>query len=129
MAKARGRARTTPRLSGAGGDIRRETGNLLMKQYGYGLAALVLLAGPACAADLPASAVPPPSGSPLYSPTSMVTGDISLGVGWTGTNGNVDKNSATGHVAGRTNFGLWPGWNEELEATGVWNFNDGRFDG
>jgi hypothetical protein len=100
-----------------------------MKQYAYGLAALALLAGPACAADLAASAAPPPSGSPLYSPASMITGDISLGVGWTGTNGNVDKDSATGHASGRTNFGLWPGWNEELEATGVWNFNNSRFDG
>ena len=80
-----------------------------MKSYGLALAALALLAGPACAADLAASASPPPSGSPLYSPTSIVTGDISLGIGWTGTNGNVDKNSATGHASGRTNFGLWQG--------------------
>jgi len=104
-----------------------------MKRYGLGLAALMLLAGPAFAADLAASvpypAAPPPKGSPLYSPTSLVTGDVSLGIGWTGTNGSVDKNSATGHVAGRTNFGLWSGWNEELEATGVWNFNSHEFDG
>jgi hypothetical protein len=103
-----------------------------MKSYGLGLAALVLLAGPACAADLAASsypAAPPPRGSPLYSPTSMVTGDISLGIGWTGENGNLNKNSAAGSVAGRVNFGLWSGWNEELEGTGVWNFNGGEFDG
>jgi predicted porin len=102
-----------------------------MKRYGLGFA-LVLLAGPAFAADLAVSAypaAPPPHGSPLYSPTSLVTGDISFGIGWSGENGNVDSNSATGHVAGRTNFGLWSGWNEELEATGVWNFNGGEFNG
>jgi hypothetical protein len=100
-----------------------------MKHRGLGVAALVLLASPACAADLAASAAPPPRGSPLYSPTSIVTGDISLGIGWTGTNSNLDKDSATGHVAGRVNFGLWPGWNEELEGAGVWAFSGGRFDG
>ena len=103
-----------------------------MKRYGLGFAALVLLAGPASAADLAATAypaAPPPKGSPLYSATSLVTGDISLGLGWTGTNGNLDKSSGTGHVAGRVNFGLWSGWNEELEGTGVWNFNSKEFDG
>jgi hypothetical protein len=100
-----------------------------MKSYGFGLAALAALAGPACAADLAASAAPPPHGSPLYSPASMVTGDISLGVGWTGENGNLSGNTGTGHVAGRTNFGLWSGWNEELEGTGVWTFNGHQFDG
>jgi len=103
-----------------------------MKRFGLGFAGLTLLAGPAFAADLAASAypaAPPPHGSPLYSPTSLVTGDISLGIGWTGINGTVNDNSATAHVAARTNFGLWSGWNEELEATGVWNFNGGEFAG
>jgi hypothetical protein len=103
-----------------------------MKSYGLGLVAFAALAGPACAADLAASAypaAPPPRGSALYAPTSIVTGDFSLGLGWTGTNSSVDNNSGTVHVGGRVNFPLWSGWNEELEGTGVWNFNDSEFDG
>ena len=90
-----------------------------MKSYGLGLAALVIFAGPALAADLPYPAAPPPAGSPLYSPTSLVTGDFTLGIGWTGTDGNLDSDSSTGLIAGRVNIPLWSGWNEEVEAGGV----------
>jgi len=101
-----------------------------MKRYGLGLGALLLLAGPAFAGDVPEAvypASPPPAGSPLYSPTSVVTGDFTLALGWTGTNEDFNDNSATGHVAGRVNIPLWSGWNEEIEATGVWQFNNDAF--
>jgi hypothetical protein len=98
-----------------------------MKRYGFGLAAVVILAGPAFAADLPYPAAPPPAGSPVYSPTSIVTGDFTLGLGWTGTDGNLDGDSTTGLIAGRVNIPLWAGWNEEVEAAGITKFNGDSF--
>ena len=86
-----------------------------------------MLAGPAFAADLAYPAAPPPAGSPVYSPTSVVTGDFTLGVGWLGTDGNLDSDSATGLIGGRVNIPLWSGWNEEVEAGGFSKFNGDAF--
>lgn len=96
-----------------------------MLRLGFGLAAFALVAGPALAADLPAAypASPPPSGSPVYSPTSMVTGDISLALGWAGTNGHLNSDSFSGFAGGRANIPFSGAWNEELEANGGWMFN------
>lgn len=92
-----------------------------MVRLGLGLAAAVLVAAPAFAADLPAA--PPPSGSPIYSPAPMVTADISLAIGWAGHDWTVNDDSATGFVGGRVNIPFGGGWNEELEANGAWMFN------
>ena len=95
--------------------------------FGLGLAALTMFAGPAFAADLAYPAAPPPAGSPMYSPTSVVTGDFTLGVGWIGTDGNLDSDSASGLIAGRVNIPLWSAWNEEIEAGGFSKFNGDAF--
>lgn len=86
-------------------------------------AAATLAATPVLAADLSYPAAPPPSSSPVYSPASMVTGDISLGLGWAGTNGGLDSDSISGFAAGRLNIPFGAGWNETLEAGGLWMFN------
>ncbi len=95
-----------------------------MLRQGLGLAAFALAIGPAMAADLPVAypASPPASGSPLYSPSS-ITGDLSLGLGWTGMNGHLSSSSISGLAGGRVNIPFGGGWNEELEANGTWMFN------
>ena len=84
-----------------------------------GLASLV--AAPALAASYPAA--PPPATSPFYSATSMVSGDISLGLGWNDTNGNGDDGNGVFIGNGRINFPFWNGWNETLELGGFASFN------
>jgi hypothetical protein len=86
-----------------------------MLRQGLGLAAtIVLVSGPALAADLGASypAAPPPSGSPLYSPTSVITADIGLAIGWQ----DWSSSSAAIGINGRVNIPWFGAWNEELEA-------------
>jgi hypothetical protein len=97
-----------------------------MVRLGLGLAAAALAAVPAFAADLPAAypAAPPPSGSPVYSGQSLVTADVSLGLGWSGVSGNgLDSDSFAGFAGGRVNIPFGGGWNEELEAVGGGMFN------
>jgi hypothetical protein len=99
----------------------------LRLRLGIGVAALTMAAAPAFAADLAYPAAPPPAGSPLYSPASVVTGDFTLGIGWTGVDGNLDDDSTTGLIGGRTNIPLWSGWNEEIEVAGVKEFDNSAF--
>ncbi|MBN8996907.1 MAG: hypothetical protein J0H94_16930 [Rhizobiales bacterium] len=96
-----------------------------MVRLGFGVAAAMLVAAPALAADLPASypAAPPPSGSPVYSGQSMMTADVSLALGWAGQDWTVNSDSFSGFVGGRVNIPFGGGWNEELEANGGFMFN------
>jgi hypothetical protein len=93
-----------------------------MVRLGLGLAAAVMVAAPAFAADLPAAypAAPPPSGSPVYSGQSLMTADVSLALGWAGHDGDFDDDSFSGFAGGRVNIPFGGGWNEELEANGGW---------
>jgi hypothetical protein len=97
-----------------------------MVRLGLGLAAAVMVAAPAFAADLPAAypAAPPPSGSPVYSGQSLVTADVSLALGWSGVSGNgLDSDSFAGFAGGRVNIPFGGAWNEELEIAGGGLFN------
>jgi hypothetical protein len=96
-----------------------------MVRFGLGLAAAVVVAAPAFAADLPAAypAAPPPSGSPVYSGQSLVTADVSLALGWAGQDWTENSDSFSGFVGGRVNIPFGGGWNEELEANGGWLWN------
>ncbi len=91
-----------------------------------GVAAFALAVGPAMAADLPAAypAAPPPSGSPVYSSSSLITGDVTLALGWTGSDSKANGDSFSGLVGGRVNIPFGNGWNEELEASGLWGFDN-----
>jgi hypothetical protein len=97
-----------------------------MLRQGLGLVAFALAVGPAFAGDLPVAfpASPPASGSPIYSPNSMIAGDVSLAFGWTGSNSALDKNSFSGLAAGRVNIPFGKAWNEELEASGLFGFSN-----
>ncbi len=110
-------------IRGPGGDYAQPSqgggtaiGVMKMVRLGLGVAAAALLAAPAFAADLPAyPAAPPPSGSPVYSGTSMVTADISLALGWAGVdNGPLQSDSFSGLAGARANIPFGGGWNEEL---------------
>jgi hypothetical protein len=93
-----------------------------MVRLGLGLAAAVVVAAPAFAADLPAAypAAPPPSGSPVYSGQSLMTADVSLALGWAGHDSTLDDDSFSGFAGGRVNIPFGGGWNEELEVNGGW---------
>lgn len=88
-------------------------------------AAATLAVSPALAADvLVYPAAPPPSTSPVYAPTSMITADVTGALGWAGTNGNLDSDSFSGLAAARINIPLGAGgWNQEFEVGGLWMFN------
>jgi hypothetical protein len=88
-----------------------------MMRAGLGLAALVVLSAPAFAAgtlSYPGSA--PASGSPMYGSGSIITADVSLAIGW-------DDDNTAGLAGGRINIPFGNGFNEMLEAAGLWTFD------
>ena len=96
-----------------------------MKSIGVVLGTgLILASVPAFAGGYPAA--PPASGSPLYSPQSVITGDASAALGYFWWNDDAGKkfDSQTGEVWGtaRLNVPFWNGWNEEIELSGLDGF-------
>ena len=92
------------------------TRGLMILRTGFAAAAFSVAVIPAFAADFSYPAAAPPSGSPLYAATSLITGDVALGVG-AFDNGDDTLFEVVG--SGRVNFPLWGGWNEELELAGL----------
>lgn len=100
-----------------------------MQRTSLAAAALAgVLSTPVLAADLLTyPAAPPPSSSPVYSPTSMVTADVGLAIAYynqdnDGTGGDYDTGEIVGD--GRINIPLWAGWNETVEIGGLAEFMD-----
>ena len=89
-----------------------------------GLASFVAV--PAMAADLSYPAAPPPAASPIYSPASLVTGDIALSFGWFDPDEGDSSAEFVGN--GRVNFPFWNGWNETLELGGLAEFSGAKYD-
>lgn len=78
-------------------------------------------AGSASAADLQTyPAAPPPAGSPVYAPQTMVTGDVSLALGYFEFDGSSDTGEAWG--TGRVNIPLGLGLHQEFELSGLAGF-------
>ena len=69
-------------------------------------------------------AAPPASGSPVYAPTSMVTGDIGLAIAYVSFD-SYDSGEFVGDA--RVNIPLWAGWNEEIEVGGLAEFIDNGY--
>jgi hypothetical protein len=89
-----------------------------MVRGAIGMAALSLAAAvPAWAAGGYAAS-PPASGSSFYSGTSMITADVALAIGWDDA-----ADSASGLAAARVNIPFGNGFNELLEAAGLWSFD------
>ncbi len=96
----------------------------LSRAIGGAIVATGILSGGALAADVGTYAYPPPPpGSPVYAPVSMVTGDIAAAVGYWS-----DSYDAAGEIlgAGRVNFPLQGGsnWYVTAEVFGAAAFFD-----
>ncbi len=88
-------------------------------------ACAVLAGGPAAAADLAVyPAAPPLAGSPIYSGHSMVTGDVSLALGYFSF-GSADTGEAWG--TGRVNIPFGGGLNEQVELSGLGGFEKNSY--
>lgn len=95
-------------------------------------AAAVAIASPAFAADLYTPTYVPPVNDPVYSPTPMAVGHLTLGGG--AIDSALFSDDATDFEdtlgvfvgAGRANIGLGGIWNLELETGGSALFNDGN---
>jgi hypothetical protein len=73
---------------------------MLLRNTLLATTALTLVVTPALAADVTYPAAPPPAGSPLYSPASLVTGDLSLAIGAVSGGGeNLGAYEGTGRAA------------------------------
>lgn len=85
------------------------------------------MATPAFAADLYAPYIPP-SNDPVYAPAPMITGDLSLGIGFLNSDGSFFESDDTIGVftgGGRANINLGGAWNVMLETGGTALFDNG----
>lgn len=98
-----------------------------MRQFGIALSAcFILTAASAGAADLYVyPAAPPPTESPVYEAQSLVTGDVSLALGYFTFDGANDTGEIWG--SGRVNIPFAGGWNEEIEVSGLSGFEKNSY--
>jgi len=85
-----------------------------------------LAAGPVFAADFGYGV--PPSGSPFYSPRPMITGDVSLALGWYNPSKSAGGKS-TGEVLGeaRINLPVNELWNAQAEVSTLTSFKKHQY--
>jgi hypothetical protein len=96
---------------------------MLLRNTLLATTALTLVVVPALAADVTYPAAPPPPGSPLYSPASLVTGDLSLAIGAASGGG---ENLGAYEGTGRAALPLTGGFNFEAELLDDGFFQNGE---